>query len=134
MKAFVLLLPVLILSACAHHKDVRPGADGVHRVVVRGAEASGVERKAIDEANHFCKQFGQIAYVVNEEKTQYTGSMDENTRKTIKKASTAAMVIGAGVGHGRNTGAGQVLGGAGTAGWIMTSGDDYVADMKFKCQ
>ncbi len=27
-----------LVSSCAHHKDVRPGADGVHRVLVTGED------------------------------------------------------------------------------------------------
>ncbi len=127
--AIVLLSSVLI--SCSHHKDVRAGAEGVHRVLVRGNEKSGAERKAIKEANHFCdnERNGTRAVFLNQQ-TQYTGSMDEDTRNTIKQASTAAMVVGNSMGDGH----GSVLGHAGTAGFIMTHGDDYEAEMKFKCE
>ncbi len=134
----VLILSLgLFLISCAHHRDVRPG-NGIHHVVVREQNREAAERNAIDQAEHFCKERNQHAVIIEEKKTEYTGKMDESTRDTVHKASTAAMVLGGGAGgfgptHGTKT-AGAVLGTAGTAGYIMTGGDDYTADMKFKCE
>lgn len=125
------------LAACAHHRDVRAGSDGVHKVVVRAPDREQAERSAIRQAEHFCQQ-RQLAAAFVEEKTQYTGSMDEKTRDTVRKASTAAMILGGGVGTaGRNAGTrvgGGAVGTAGTVGAIMTGGDDYTAEMRFRCQ
>lgn len=34
MKRIFLIASILSLASCAHHRDVRPGANGVHRVVI----------------------------------------------------------------------------------------------------
>ncbi|MCM2278356.1 MAG: hypothetical protein NDJ89_09800 [Oligoflexia bacterium] len=127
---------VFLFASCAHHRDVRAGADGIHRVIVRGQDKEGAERSAISQAEHFCEQ-RKLAPAFMDEKTQYTGTMDEKTRDTVRKASSAAMVLG-GVGGVAGSGAtrtgGTVLGTAGTVGSIMTGGEDYTAEMRFKCQ
>jgi hypothetical protein len=97
---------------------------------VRGQEKEQAERSAIAQAKHFCEERNQYPAFI-EESTQYTGSMDEATRDTLRKASTAAQVLGHTTGnrHGihRTSGnqapnAGDVIGSAGTVGAIMTSG------------
>jgi hypothetical protein len=139
MKKIILAIGALtILSSCAHHRDVRPGADGVNYVSVNKEEGDEAQRDAIRQAEHYCSEVHKKHAVFTEEKTKYKGEMDENTRKTVKKASTAAAVIGSAVGvfggdQPTRTG-GAVLGGAGTVGGIMTSGNDYNTEMKFKCQ
>lgn len=117
---------------CAHSRDVRAGADGVHRVVVRQSTETDAERSAISQAEHYCKQSDKRPVVVEDKGTTYKGEMDENTRKTINRASQAATVLGHGMGRA-GEGPGPV-GTAGRAGMIMTSGDDYVAEMRFSCQ
>ena len=128
---FLCLLSLSLMVSCAHHKDVRAGADGIHHVLVRAEHKEGAERKAIKEANHYCKevQNGKHAVFVFE-KTDYTGSMDEETRDIIKNVSTAAMMVGNRVDPMQTSG----IGAAGMAGYMMTSGNDYAADMKFKCE
>lgn len=112
--------------------------DGVHKVSVKAEEGEAAERSAVAQAQHYCEETYKKNAAFIEEKTNYKGEMDENTRKTVKKASTAAQVIGSTVGvfggdQPTRTG-GAVLGGAGTVGGIMTSGNDYHTEMKFKCQ
>ena len=124
------------LVSCAHHRDVRPGADGVNRVVVRSQDKDQAERSAISQAEDFCKQSKTFPAFVNEE-TKYTGSMDEKTRDSVKKASTAAMILGGtgvGVGRGATRAGGGVLGTAGVIGGVMTGGKDYTAEMRFICK
>lgn len=121
---------VLALVNCAHSRDVRPGGDGTHRVVVRDHEAEAAERNALSQARHYCEQQGGKRPAILEDRgSTYTGSMDESTRKTIKQASTAAVLLGGGVATGPS-----VMGQAGQAGMVMTSGDDYVSEMKFRCE
>lgn len=128
----------IFVAGCAHHRDVRPGADGVHHVVVRAQDKGSAERDAISQAEHFCQQSQKIPGII-EEKTVYTGTMDEATRDTLRKASMAAQVLDhTHVNHGTETpvvhsGPG-VLGKAGRVGTVMTNGDDYRTEMKFKCQ
>jgi hypothetical protein len=134
---FLLTLPAILLIACAHHRDVRPSADGINYVVVRDPTREAAERSALRQANHYCESLEKHAAIVSE-KSDYKGSMDENTRETLRKASAAAMILGGGAGVlGHEPGVrsgGSVVGAAGTVGAVMTSGDDYVAEMKFKCQ
>lgn len=121
---------------CAHHPDVRPGADGIHRVVIRSTAKEKAERDAISQAENYCSQTN-LAVAVMDEKTVYTGTMDESTRDMVHKVSTASIILG---GAGAVAGpkdvkkGGSVLGAAGTVGSIMTSGNDYLVEMRFKCQ
>lgn len=137
MKKTGLCFVLLFLAACAHHRDVRPGADGLHRVLTRGPDKDEVERDAIAQANHFCSERNNKSAAFVSEGTQYTGSMSESTHKTTRNASKAATVVGSGMGifGGQNeANAGAVVGGAGVVGNIMTGGDAYTTEMKFKCQ
>ena len=127
---------LFILASCASHRDVRPGED-VNHVVVRAQERRQAEQSAIKQAENYCQESNRHAVFVKEEKTQYTGTMDEGTRDTVHKASTAAMILGGGVGaatQGSARAGGSVLGSAGVLGHAMTNGDDYVADMSFRCK
>ncbi|MCC6278680.1 MAG: hypothetical protein IT289_12260 [Oligoflexia bacterium] len=135
-KLFGIVTLGFLLSSCGHHRDVRPGADGVHKVTVRGEEKEEAERSAISQAEHYCKEFEKRPAFI-EEKTVYTGNMDEKTRDTVRKASKAAMVVGGtastfGKDEGTRT-AGGVVGVGGGVGSIMAGGNDYTSEMKFKC-
>lgn len=124
-----------LLVSCAHHRDVRPGTEGIHRVITRGPDKQQVEQSAISQANHFCEQRNLAAAFVNED-TKYTGEMDESTHNTLRKASQAAVIVGGGthvLGGRRESDVGGAVAGVGTVGSIMTSGDAYTVDMKFKC-
>lgn len=133
----IVLLGLLFLASCAHHRDVRPGADGIHRVVVATEDTDAGARDAISQANHYCKEKrnGMSAAFVNEE-SKYTGSMDEKTYKTAKVASKVAQAAGgaAYVFGGRNERtAGGVVGlGGGIADGVLGKG--YSVNMQFKCQ
>src|ERR1043165_7129111 len=96
----IALAGFLFLVSCAHHEDVRPGANGVHRVIVRGADKAAVEHSAIEQAGYYCKESKKKS-VITEESVKYTGSMDENTHNTIRRASKAVGVIGGS--HGNTT-------------------------------
>ncbi|MGE3973889.1 MAG: hypothetical protein AB7F59_05110 [Bdellovibrionales bacterium] len=127
---------LLFLASCAHHRDVRPGVDGTNYVITRGPEKDQVERSAISQAHHYCESLEKRAAFVTEG-TKYTGDMDEATRKTVRQASKAAVVVGSGMyglGGRNERSAGGAVGTAGTVGAIMTGGDAYTSEMKFKCQ
>jgi hypothetical protein len=137
MKASRLLLVGfgVLLFSCAHHRDVRPGAEGVHTVIVSAEDQEGGSRDAISQANHFCEQYKKIAAFTTEEK-KYVGSVDESTYKTGKNISKAAQIIG-----GATTVAGQrrstkTAGGVVGLGGVIadqTLGKGYDVTMKFKC-
>jgi hypothetical protein len=138
MKAgnlIALLFAVFLFSACAHHRDVRPGADGVHRVVVQAEDDEG-EQDAISQANHFCKERNQVAAFVDEKKSYTGSSMSEADYRKSKTASKVAQGVGgaAWVLGGKNESA---LGGiVGTGGSIARGaiGNGYTVEMRFKCQ
>lgn len=123
-------------SSCAHHRDVRPGADGINHVIVRATDRTEAEQSAISQAENYCDQFQKHPGFL-EEKSHYTGTMDEATRDNVRKASHAAILLG---GTGSVIGSddvrtgGNVLGAAGTVGSVMTGGSDYQSVMRFKCQ
>lgn len=133
----LLLLGVgLLFVGCAHYPDVRPGENGVHRVIIEGAEKESAEREAIRQARSYCDDKKMEAVFLNED-TKYQGSMNENDRKTIRNASKAAGAVGGAMGvfGGENErNAGAVIGGAGGVGTIMTGEDAYRSEMKFKCR
>ncbi len=135
MNKLLLVLVVIGVAACASYDHVRAGADGIHRVVIRGVERSEVEKEAIDEARAFCKDRNLAAAFVQED-TKYTGSMNESTHKTIQKVSKAAQVGGGmtGVfGGQKESNIGKTVFGAGAVGSVFQDDEAYTADMKFKC-
>lgn len=126
---------LLIIAGCAHHRDVRPGADGVHRVQVQAEDTEHGSRDAIAQANHYCEEKKKEAVFIQEDK-KYTGDMDEETYKTGKTIAKVAKGVGAGVfvlGGRNERKAGSA---AGIGGGIGDSvlGNGYTVDMKFKCQ
>lgn len=135
MKKVLLLVCSLFLASCAHHRDVRPGADGVHRVVVATEDTDQGSRNAIDQANHYCKQSKRQAAFLEEE-SKYKGDLDEKTYKNAKRVTKVAQVLGGGVwamGGKRESDAGGIVGLGGTAG-DAALGKGYQVSMKFKCQ
>jgi len=115
---------------------VMPGENGVNKVVVRDIERESAEEESVKAANKYCEKRNQEAVFVDESKTKYTGSMDEDTRKTVRKASTAAMVLGGvgGVASRETMTPGAVLGSAGVVGHVMTNDRDYEVAASFKCK
>jgi hypothetical protein len=126
---------LLILSACAHHRDVRPGADGIHKVIVRGEDGEAGARDAISQANHYCEQQHKEAAFIEENKA-YKGDMDEKTYHNTKTAAKVAKTVGgaAWVFGGRTeSNLGGVVGLGGMAA-DAAAGNGYEVAMKFKCQ
>lgn len=136
MKLKIVLLGLIVgcLSACATHKDVRPGVDGVHRVVIQTDDTEAGAREAIRQANNFCKEQNKYAAFVNEDQ-KYTGDMDENTYRNAKRASKAATAVGGAVyvfgGQTERTLGGLAGIGGATADQVLGKG--YTVEMKFKC-
>lgn len=138
MKWLGLALLPFVFAACntMNYDDVRPGVDGIHKVVVLGSGEGDGERNAIQQANNFCKVEKNQSAVFMSEDTSYQGSMDEDTHKSVRKASKAAGAVGVGMGvfgGRRESTAGRVAMGAGGVGAIMTR-NDYKTEMKFQCK
>src|ERR1043165_5474928 len=97
-KKFVFFSSLLVLiSACGHHRDVRPGASGLHRVVVQTEDNEEGTRDAIAQANHYCKDTAGQSAVFEDESKKYTGDMDEGTYNNAKRAAKVAKTVGGGV-------------------------------------
>lgn len=125
---------VITLASCAHHKDVRPGVDGVHRVVIQTTGSEAEKREAIDQANHFCKERNQYAAFITEEQ-KYTGQMDEKSYQNTKVAAKVLKTVGGGayvLGGKKESNVGGVGVLAGQAA-DSAIGEGYTVDMKFKC-
>ncbi len=124
----------ILMTACAHHKDVRPGTDGVHRVLVTAEDGEQGARNAISQANHFCAEQKKSAAFL-EEKQAYNGSMKEEDYKTAKTVAKVAQAAGGAVwvfGGKAEREAGGIVGlGGGIANGAI--GNGYSVDMKFKC-
>lgn len=134
-KLMSLSLLVLFFAACAHHRDVRPGDDGVHSVVVSSEDTEEGSRDAIQQANHFCEQRGQYATFIKEEQ-KYTGDMDEQNYKNAKKATKVAQVVGGAawtLGGKKESDLGGIVGVGATAA-DAAIGKGYTVAMKFKCK
>jgi hypothetical protein len=126
----------LFLNGCRTTKDVMPGENGINRVSLKTSDGDGGRNKAVKEAKRYCSKRNQEAIFLSD-KTEYKGTMDEETRNTIRNASTAAMVVGGMAQSGAVTpliDPAGVLPAAGMAGHIMTSNNDYQTEVKFKCQ
>lgn len=129
------IVAVLAVCSCAHHRDVRPGADGTHRVVIMTDQQEEGTRDAISQAQHFCKSKNLEAAFVNE-KAAYKGDLDEQTYKNAKRAATVAKTLGGGIwvgGGKRESDVGGVLGLGGQA-TDQALGNAYEVAMEFKCQ
>jgi len=129
-QLFFILLMAAVVQSCAHSRDVRPGPEGVNSVVVRASTEEDAERGALSQAEHFCGKTKTKPRVVDDKGTVYNGQMDESTRKLVRSGSQAVWMMGS----SDPTSSRSVLGQAGQAGMVMTSGDDYRAEMKFRCQ
>lgn len=129
-------LGVLILMAagCAHHRDVRVGAEGVHRVQVNAETEEEGAREAMAQAKHYCEEKGKEAAIVEENK-KYTGDMKEEDYKTMKTASKAAQIVGGSAyvfGGKKESSAGGIVG-LGGAVASQVAGEGYTVELKFKC-
>lgn len=126
---------VLILASCAHHRDVRPGADGIHRVAVNTDDEAEGSREAIEQANHFCEQRKLSAAFIKEDK-KYTGSMNEEDYKKMKMAGKVATTVGSAayVFGGKNESNVGGLVGLGGIAANSVAGKGYTVQMQFKCQ
>lgn len=128
------LFSLIFISACAHHPDVRAGADGVHRVVISTDDKEAGTREAIRQANSFCKERNMSAAFINEN-SQYQGDLNEKDYKLAKKATSAAKILGGTtyvLGGKTESNVGGIVGlGGAVADGVLGKG--YSVEMKFKC-
>ncbi len=98
MKQFYLLIFISALSisimSCSSPSaresrlDVRPGVDGIHRVVVISKNQVEGSREALNQADQYCKEIKKSAYFFNS-KTDEDTSAKNKTSAPTKKAAPA---------------------------------------------
>jgi hypothetical protein len=103
-NTIVLTLVSIFAVACAHHRDVRPGVDGINLVVVQTEDSEDGSRNAISQANHYCKEQGRKSAAFITEEKKYT-----DPEKSGKKINSDPTVN-------------------------STAANSYTLEMKFKCQ
>lgn len=127
-------LVLLLAAGCAHHRDVRASADGVHWVELKAETEEEGMREALSQANHFCEERKMAAAIVSEDK-KYKGDMDESDYKALKKAGKVAQTAGGAVyvlGAPRESNIGGLVGLGGTVA-NQVAGEGYAVKLKFKC-
>lgn len=137
MNLILIFGSLIMISACAHHRNVRPGQGGINKVVIKTDDTENAAENALSQANHFCKEVkGGKSAVVVEEGEKYTGDMDEKDYKKLKTASKVATTVG-GVAHvfgGKNE---SNAGGVALLGGVVgdtVAGKGYTYQMTFKCE
>ena len=118
-----ILVPLLLLTACAHHKfdDVRPGEGGVNTVIVKNEDPTEASREALRQVRAYCDDLKKTP-AVTDEKSQYFGDVSEDTYKKMRRAGKAAEEISGGI--VKNTD-------KATADY---AGAGYEETMQFKCE
>ena len=120
---YLSVIAILLLAGCANvHVRLMPG-ENENRAVARSDEKEDAEEAALEKATEYCQE-QKKSIVVLKDQVKYTGNLEETTRNTIRNASEAAQVLGAFTS----------VGDAGTAGAIMTSDQDYMAEIVFQCK
>lgn len=128
-------LSFIFLFSCAHHKDVRPKADGKHTVEIIGEDKSKLGRDAMEQADHYCEEQNRRAAIVSE-KISFIGQGSEedyvkakNITKAVKAVGGSAYVFGGK--KEKNAGGIGVLGGQAADAYL---GDGYKIHMVFVCK
>ena len=99
-KTLFTLSLATLLTACAHHNNVRPSDGGEHYVKLTAPTKSEAGKEAIRQSNHFCDEQDKKAYVLNES-IEYVGSMPEdeylqsrNIANAVETAGTVLWILG----------------------------------------
>ena len=136
LPAVLVFGALVFMAGCGHHRDVRPGAGGLNSVAVAAEDEEEGSRDALSQANHYCDQYDKHA-VILDEGTKYTGDTDEQTYKTMKKASKVAKTMGGAIWVNSDSKKNQDIGTtAGVGGAVLDdlAGKGYKVNMKFKCE
>ncbi|MBS1962561.1 MAG: hypothetical protein JST04_10115 [Bdellovibrionales bacterium] len=128
-------LGTLAFACASPDKYVTTTEDGVSHVAIRSTERDAAESKAIKIARKYCdKRDKEAIFLTPNAKVEYTGSMDENTRNTIRQASKVGYVLGNGRYEVGNPDPAVGVGTAGVIGMGMTNGEDYRSTLDFRCK
>ncbi len=100
IKPVISITFVSLLSACAHHNNVRPASDGNHYVKLSAQTRDAGGKEAWRQAKLYCSEQKASAYV-NHESIDYTGSLPEseylsnlNIANAVETAGTVLWVLG----------------------------------------
>ncbi|MBD1582620.1 hypothetical protein [Pseudoalteromonas sp. S16_S37] len=134
MKHLILsLTTTVLLAACAHHDDVRPG-ESKHYVVVKAVDRDQGMKEALGQAEHFCDKTKSSLVVLNEQ-VDYQGEKAE--KDYLNNRSTAELVTDVsawlwilGDGHVDDAGAIGTIAGIGT---LEAMGAPYLVTVNFRC-
>lgn len=134
-KLIVASLATLLLASCAHHRDVRPGEDGLNKVILNTEDKDEGYRNAMSQAEDYCKQANQRPFIVTEG-SKYQGNMDESSYNAGKTASKVAQAVGGAVwtlGGKTESTVGGITGlGGSVARGALGNGYQYV--LNFRCR
>ncbi|WP_413585674.1 hypothetical protein [Bdellovibrio sp. HCB274] len=136
MNRLVLIFAITAFGfGCAHHRDVRPSANGDHKVLLNIEDKEAGYRDAMSQAEDYCKQTGKMPMIVNEG-SKYQGNMDEATYQKAKTASKVAQAAGGAIWAMGGQTESTVGGIAGLGGSVARGalGNGYVYELNFRCQ
>jgi hypothetical protein len=127
---------IIVMTACVHYPDVRPGANGKHLVSFMTDSKEDGYRNAKRQADSYCDDVHKKNAYFIKEGSHYKGSMTEGNYKTAKKvAKTTQMVGGAAAMFGgkKQSEVGGVVGlGGGIGDYAL--GNEYRYSMYFSCK
>lgn len=63
MKLLLFFL-LLVAFGCASTSEVRPGTNGIHRVIIRGEDKEMTDEAALEQARAFCSQQDKVMKVI----------------------------------------------------------------------
>ena len=112
-----------LLISCAHkHPDVRPGAEGIHKITINSITKDRGMKSSLEQATNYCKsQKSQLAII--DESSTYQGQIDEDVYKQGQNIKDAASVL-----------LGPIVRGKAKDFTEKALGKPYLIQMTFKCQ
>ncbi len=77
-----------LLQGCAtnHRKDVRPGLDGLHRVIIPTDDIAEASREAVVQAENYCQEISKSAYFFNDDAKMKNANRTSNNTMTSGKS------------------------------------------------
>lgn len=118
----ITLITALGLSSCvtSNRQDVRPGIDGLHRVIIRVDDITEGSREAVKQADSYCAEINKQAFFFN----------DEGKGKAAPKPAANAPTANPAAGKAAAAPSGDEDGGEASS---VSTEKKYTVDMLFKC-
>ncbi|WP_105169910.1 hypothetical protein [Pseudoalteromonas sp. T1lg23B] len=133
-NVLIAVTTAIILSACAHHDDVRPSNNNQHYVVIQSVDRSEGVKEALGQATHYCDQSKSTMVVLNES-VDYQGDIPEQDYLKTRSAAEAVTEVGSwlwvlGDGYVDDVAAVATIAGAGK---LHSMGAPYSVTVNFRC-